>query len=410
MRCSQTKLTCSRCAKNRITCVYGLSRRSHPAAPRVGETLPTSSTTTTLDIRVPNNTTNNTSSSIPPPNLSHPFDFDLYAEDTTILSGISYSSPSPSMQEYFQDHAALTGVDAGLSGFWHPPKIDKISPSNHQISANNVKFSQPNPSLPSPHPSGSSDDVDSGTCRNTGRSPGPTLGTQKKRPRLEIKNHACNCRTAVISKITNIPSKGGGDHASFDIQLSQLREAIRTAETCLQCDCHSNVMVAGILIGHIIGGFEVMMPKVRCSVSPSDQYQDSARQEDPGDSKEGGGNVTTDIGTRPKISWGTLRIDDCEEDELKWQICLLSFRRLEDLIKRFGRFGRPMTMASHGASGGVEPGCDGPSNPAYAMACGSIHMWLEQKLQVARDASWSLSQASPQDGFSRGARRKLSFD
>lgn len=408
MRCSQTKLTCSRCAKNRIICVYGLSRRSHPAAPRVGETLP--NTNTMMDIRVPNNTTNTTSSSIQPPSLLHPFDFDLYAEDTTILAGISYSSPSSSMQEYFQDPVALTGVDSGLSGFWPPHKVDKISSSNHEISTNNCKVIQPNQSLPSPHPSGSSDDVDSGTCRSTGRSPVPTLGTQKKRPRLEIQKQACDCRTAVISQMTNIPSKGGGDHASFDIQLSQLREAIRTAEACLQCDCHSNIMVAGILIGHIIGGFEVMMPKFRCSVSPSDQYQDSARQENPGDSKDCGGNVTIDIGARPKISWGTLRIDDCEEDELKWQIYLLSFRRLEDLIKRFGRLGRPMTMASHGASGGVEPRCDGPSNPAYAMACGSIHMWLEQKLQVARDFSWSPSQASPQDDFSRGARRKLSFD
>ena len=48
VRCSQTKPSCTRCQKQGVVCVYGLSRRSHKSAPRVGASRPSPTIDTSL--------------------------------------------------------------------------------------------------------------------------------------------------------------------------------------------------------------------------------------------------------------------------------------------------------------------------------------------------------------------------
>jgi hypothetical protein len=50
---------------------------------------------------------------------------------------------------------------------------------------------------------------------------------------------ACNCSTRVIRKLLSIPLSLHDGRASFDVQLSELKHAIKCCEDCIQCECAS---------------------------------------------------------------------------------------------------------------------------------------------------------------------------
>lgn len=187
----------------------------------------------------------------------------------------------------------------------------------------------------------------------------PILDTPNPR---SLSDRGCGCTSEVTNELLSIPLSFQDDNASFDVQLSQLKRAIKLSEKSIRCECTSwdemTTMTISILVGRIVQGFETTLlkalplPENAAKNSPSDRTPNLAS---------------------PKLSWGVLQIESDDEDNLKQHLWLLHFRKLEALLRQFS------------ASIRVMRNMQGAGNSAHVMACECIHMWLEQKAQNVRD-------------------------
>ncbi|KAI1109056.1 hypothetical protein F5Y14DRAFT_433819 [Nemania sp. NC0429] len=417
VRCSQAKPTCGRCEKNGITCVYGLSRRSHKLAARVGTSISSLSHRTTPQ--------SSSSSIIDNPDIAHesPSPSRTYSStesnqsilrnleaffrargnviDTPPSSSSSHVSSSASYAQNL-DFGSVAGVssslsDATLDNFFlgslesdfnfttqhQPERIDPkhqqfllsgspegfdlslpiaavtIDQSNHPASA---AKSDPEPVMTSTTPSGS-----------------------------------CGCTARLMASLATLQSPCPEDQPSFDVQLSRLKDATKLSESCMTCNCYVGdeivTVLNSILIFRIIQGFESALSLAATSGEqrplPPEKSSSSHRRQSSCDAS-------------PPLSWGAMQLDHDEMEDLKQHIWLLQFRKLEKLLESLRNAIRRMRADGTVGSGGSSEGGRGDDelhaytfiaggkgakggNSALVMACECIHMWLNQKARILRE-------------------------
>lgn len=264
----------------------------------------------------------------------------------------SYSyhlSPGPDAQQYFTQPQAELGLDLAaqhsVAGLGAPLPLDPFDAvSTFSTSASDNCFGYDTPT-------------------SSGASVLESPGTDR-----------CSCDPAIIRELSAVPDSCYDNTLSSDVRLSRLKHGIEVCAGALHCRNCDDIMIVGVLIGRIIDGFETLL--AGAGTGPFAPFESSGvgmtnslfSDED-----------TTFMGcpAQPSLSWGMLQIEGADEAELKHQLFLLHFRRLEKLVQQFSASTRrPGTSSrTHG------------KNPcAYAMACGRIHSWLEQRVRVVKEA------------------------
>ena len=242
VRCSQAKPNCARCEKQGITCVYGLSRRSHKNAPRIRESHPVSesSSSPSIDSSIVSGSIlsqeHSDSTSITCPSLAS----SLSPNKTThgsIQAGSGATTAFPNDLATGPDNSFLLSLnqmpDFSMYGSQLMNSDDSttnlmsvLDPMDDISMAGNDFFSQCL-SMPSPDSAG-------GTITQDGSL---TCELQDEGRRAE--RQTCSCVPRVIKQLVSMPLGFGDETASFDSQLSQLRQAINVSEDCINCKCTS---------------------------------------------------------------------------------------------------------------------------------------------------------------------------
>ncbi|KIA75503.1 hypothetical protein HK57_00001 [Aspergillus ustus] len=355
VRCSQGKPQCARCAKQDILCVYGLSRRSHKDAPRIGaskETQPTSAIPTSPPSEKTSRDAVLSMSPVVTPGVqSH----DRMQHATPLPISLPISAPHHRDISTDEAEPFATGMqspgshlfpdDLGLA--FHQPADFGLPPDSTDSTF--MDFTLMSPNVP-----------DSNGFIHYDF---PIAGA-------EADAAACNCISRSIAELASLRSVAG---ASFNAQLSQLRRVINVSEGCIACHCTTQdeipIMITSILIGRVIQGLEATLIRTRSSSSASSSTSSTNTTNSSSNSSSVSGTMSTDA---PRLSWGELQIDPDEENQLKAHLWLLQFRKLERLIEEFNSSVRRLTGSTSGG------------HSAFLMACQCIHMWLTQKADVLK--------------------------
>lgn len=244
VRCSQAKPNCARCEKQGITCVYGLSRRSHKNAPRIREShqVSESSSSPSIDSSIVSSgsilsqehsdTTSLTNPSLASglsPNKTTHGSIQTGSGATTAFQNDLATGPDNSfllslnqMPDFSMYGSQLMNSDDSTTNL-----MSVLDPIDDISMAGNDFFGQCL-SLPSPDSAG-------GTLTQDGGSLTSELPEDGRRAERQI----CSCVPRVIKQLVSMPLGFGDENASFDSQLSQLRQAINVSEDCINCNCTS---------------------------------------------------------------------------------------------------------------------------------------------------------------------------
>ena len=240
VRCSQAKPNCARCEKQGITCVYGLSRRSHKNAPRIRESHPVSDSSSSPSIVSSSSILSHDHSdatSITCPSLASGLSPNKTAHGS-IQAGSGATTAFPNdlatgldnsfllslnqMPDFSMYGSQLTNSDDSTTNL-----MSVLDPMDDISMAGNDFFGQCL-SLPSPDSAGGAIAHDSGSSTSETQDDG-------RRPERQT----CSCVSRVIKQLVSMPLGFGDESASFDSQLSQLRQAISVSEDCINCSCTS---------------------------------------------------------------------------------------------------------------------------------------------------------------------------
>ncbi|KAL8831108.1 MAG: hypothetical protein Q9191_001057 [Dirinaria sp. TL-2023a] len=370
VRCSQAKPTCARCQRQGITCFYGLSRRSHKNAPRVQDSrsISESGSASAENSNASSISTVSQEQSNKTPIKNPSSDTELPQDETTHGSVNAVSETTAALEKDL-----ATGPDSTfllplnhVSGFGiydqHvlsanddcAENIPAHDPMDDILMAGNDFFGQ--------YLSLSSLDAEGSIATRDG-----ILSFETDHERWTSKRQPCSCVSRVIKQLVSMPLGFGDEKATFDSQLSHLRQAINIAEDCIKCICTSDdnlsmtMVTVSILVGHVIQGFESLLAEFSSSSgsSSSNIEHSSSRQ---------ASNVSS-----PGISWGLLQMDPDEEDELKQHLWLLQFRKLQRVLMQFNASTEQFRSMQDGGSS------------AHVMECQCIHLWLAQRTDIVKD-------------------------
>ena len=242
VRCSQSKPICARCEKQKITCVYGLSRRSHKNAPRIRESHQVSESSSSPSVarstfssssilsREHSETTSITDPSLSlSPNETTHGSIQTDAGGTTIFQNDLATGPDDSFLLSLDQMPDFSMYDSQLlnSDDHSTNLMSALDPMN-DIPMTGNEFSGECLLLPSPDPAG-------GAITHYG---GGLIS--------EIQDHGqgsdrqtCSCVPRVIKQLVSMPLGFEDESTSFDSQLSHLRQAINVSEECINCSCTS---------------------------------------------------------------------------------------------------------------------------------------------------------------------------
>ncbi|KAI5866019.1 hypothetical protein GGS23DRAFT_364637 [Durotheca rogersii] len=358
VRCSQTKPQCGRCAKQGIECIYGLSRRSHRTAPRVGVSQSAQALHSFLSrdaqrffdtaAAVPTSGSNASSSSASTCSAAGGSGMDRER-----LAGGAAAEAASQLAAAFREHeAAATAAERD-----HPSSADLIpnfdlafDPLNDlpTTSSHLLDHSLSAPSL-SPTLTGgdSHDDFFGSLVHDESQSPAD--------------GRSCNCNYLVVKQLLLLPLLSEEENGALDAEFGQLKHAVNVCEECISCPCTSqdeiSLLTTSILIGRIIEGFDAFMGRANPVIGPS-------HSDTPGGAGDG----------VPRMSWGALQIEPDEEVELKQHMWLIQLRKLQRVIKKLG------TAVSR--LGGAQVN----GNSAHIMTCQCIHIWLVQKAETLQES------------------------
>ncbi|KAF9728927.1 hypothetical protein PMIN01_13307 [Paraphaeosphaeria minitans] len=339
VRCSQTKPSCTRCQKQQIVCVYGLSRRTHKSAPRVGARC--SSLTVDASL-LPEHTAMPTVTE-EPTQISSPRDslISISAsprQDTEVTATASgaqaQSCPDQNVMDFPDD---FTSPNFNLSSLIYQHGHHGLE--NCLLSPDAFLGQLDNP-LP--------DDL-----LHDSEAPVEPL-------ELTSEHNGCHCVSRATTELmsTLVLSHRSGNGA--DVQLSVIKRAIQTSRDCIYCTCATGdlaLLTNLLLIARIIQGFE-MTARAR---SPSGPTSSDSR-------------IDSVASGSPKLTWGKLPIEKQEESQIKQYLLLLNFQQLEQLLRPLSDSIKQLRLVQD----------QGKSNPAHLMACECIHMWLEQWAQLVK--------------------------
>ena len=415
VRCSQTKPQCRRCARQGIVCIYGLSRRSHRTAPRVGasqtqtalegESFPSGDVTSSPH---PLHGSSNMAGS--GPNSSSSAARDLAVQGETGDRGTTevISEVTAALQE---DAATATDSALEVSSTDLVPNPDMYAshysdygsldlPTSFESafdSMNDLSTSTSN--LP-----GRFFPLSSSSCNNGIGSSGDSIfGSEICDEPQRPASGPCDCHNTVVKQLLSLPFQSEKANGALDTQFAQLKHAISVSEECISCACtlrdemsistkrfsfylspsllsrdntmawrsknHHSVrdsdlyiaVTTSILIGRIIEGFELFMTRANALSSPT-----HSRIIDGSDESSPGVSV-------PRLSWGVLQIEPDEEAEIKQHMWLIQHRKLQRVIKK-------LIVAVGQLRNAQDSG-----NSAHIMTCQYIHMWLVQKAEGLED-------------------------
>ncbi|KAL3473116.1 hypothetical protein BJX99DRAFT_261661 [Aspergillus californicus] len=408
VRCNKVKPRCARCEKQSLPCMYGLSRRSHRDAPRIGAlpdpaaaavaaaeaeaafcALPPSHSHNHSHSHTPSRTSGTTSPTTIPGfsrrDLVQP-DGDPFASPGMPLLGLG-SSPFRTDasrvldmcidQFHVQENGAMD-LDTALQSIGDLfPMVMNDTPGQWQNLPSGDLTAEPL-SSPGIDASGAWDPLASDPQHGN-------IGAAAEFTVLQDTStaHACSCSSEVLKQLACMPLGASDEEsiASFDIQLSQLRRAVKIAEACIGCSCiardEMTILLISILIGRALQDFETTLSKLRLDTTQRASYNNgdnslpASQQQQQHDIM-----VTNNTNTNtapPKLSWGVLQIEPDEEEELKEHMWLLQFRKLGRVLNVFSSsLGLLRSAGSHSAGG----------SSTHATACRCIHMWLVQKAQL----------------------------
>ncbi|RYP11071.1 hypothetical protein DL765_007890 [Monosporascus sp. GIB2] len=370
VRCSQTKPTCARCARKGSSCIYGLSRRSHKTAPRIGE-----SASSVLSAHT-----------WAGPDLGDMSGSSSYRHDTT---GRPAAGDGSGTSDFSYDFSAYTHLPEShpRSSAHQPSAIHQQLMAQHPPVALDFDLSSRGIGLGALLPLSDLDGV-SMVNPESAHAPSSTLskGEDESRSRSDSAGYdtpisrtvggqpidgkeGCKCSLEIVSQLSLILQLCHDKISSLDVQLSHLKGGIKMAEAVMQCQCLGNIMLVGILIGRILDGFETLM--ARCGLTSTSPSATSSTN-----SSEGSASAAASTAV-PRISWGVLQIEDADEDELKHRLFLLSLRRTESVLGQFNESVRQLSTTA---------GMQDQSSGTYALACGRIHTWLEQRIRTVKDS------------------------
>ncbi|ROV98479.1 hypothetical protein VPNG_08534 [Cytospora leucostoma] len=222
VRCSQTKPQCARCIKQGITCVYGLSRRSHKTAPRVGASSQTASSLS---------------------NYLHPDDVNSMfptRESSETLNNVGSDSGSA----LTESEAAAGMRIRGISG---------TNPSGATAEEDAMEFEIDGDFLDSTHPmadfsadygsldltmGGSLPDYDALNDLSMAAFFGSSEPARDDTHGSPTDGPPCNCNSLAVQQLLSFPvlpqEENGG---SLDTYFARLKHAINTSEECISCAC-----------------------------------------------------------------------------------------------------------------------------------------------------------------------------
>lgn len=346
VRCSQTKPSCTRCQKQGVVCVYGLSRRSHKSAPRVGAQRPSPAIDTPPILN--DHSTEASTSTRHPSSRNSVSSFSsqsLYdAERTTVAAGSEAQTCSDQPPINFVDD--LPATDFSLSSLIFHDDQGSLGTCVTSPSAFFDQFDQFGPSdTIVPHDLLDHNELPSGPLQ---------LAT-------DFSSNGCHCVSRATTELmsTMLLSDTSGNMA--DVQLSVIKRAIQTSQDCIDCTCITHelsIMTVMLLVGRIIKGFEVTLGAESPLASAATSLHNG---NDSGES------------AAPKMTWGKLPIDMDEEYQLRQHLLLLNFQKLERLLRQLSDSVKQLRLRQ------------GSNNPAHVMACECMHMWLEQWANVVKN-------------------------
>ncbi|KAI1104961.1 hypothetical protein F4804DRAFT_305577 [Jackrogersella minutella] len=353
VRCSQTKPQCGRCARQGIACIYGLSRRSHKTAPRVGASEAAIGSFVSGQIEqsafLGSTDTGNASNSSSAPNSERATPAPTggptaVASDATGAFQDGETAPNGKSLPTSTDLMS----DLGVSDWTFAEAISLDHTTNFELPFNHLYDMQAGNTT---HSSSSSAGDSHFGLGITEEPHSPTKG-------------GCNCRTLVVKQLLSLPTQFEEGSNTLETQFAQLKHAINVSEGCLNCNCISrdemSIMTIGILIGRIIEGLEMFMTRANPLKSPTfSNPLDNSEESSPGNSG-------------PRLSWGLLEIEPDEEAELKHHLWLIQIRKLQGVLKKLSVSVDQMKRS------------EGNGNSAKSMTYQCIHMWLMQKAELLR--------------------------
>jgi hypothetical protein len=226
VRCSQTKPICARCEKNDILCIYGLSRRTHRTAPRIGA----------LAASRPRSNSNSISNSMLQQEGRHETPSSTRCGSVDSPGNLPTTQPLNGNGNSVTDNMFLRSLDL-LSDFDMPDFCSNdytVSPTMHLSM-------DPMQTIPTP-PNGLFSDHRASLSSSDFDSPANLFALTNTHLMSEgssSESSNCNCSTGVIRKLLLIPLSLQDGRASIDVQLSELKQAIKACEDCIQCECAS---------------------------------------------------------------------------------------------------------------------------------------------------------------------------
>lgn len=355
VRCSQTKPTCARCERNKITCVYGLSRRTHKDAPPIS--LSHSHSHSHSDSQ-PHSHSGSRRSSVHIPNAT--------ATATTTASYTGTTTPfMPLHENPITSFPPQPSVDQFFAHQSHHQQPSTAGPGPGILSPSNLDL----PSFLTPLPTPNEDHTNSlfssfGNFAAGVNGSASTSTDMFRQPQIQ----ECTCHAGVMEQLASMsqPARNEERRLSLDVQLSQLKRCIIASEASMGCGHHGNgdsepinIITVAMLIGRVIDEFELMLNE-RIGRGPT--------------MSERGRSLSLDEATinirEPRLCWGVLELEDDDEVELRQRLYLLYFRKLERLLSQLNVFVRTL----HDSRGGS-------CNPTFIMACEYIHLWLEKKAE-----------------------------
>lgn len=357
VRCSRTKPTCTRCQKSQIICIYGLSRRSHKTAARIGCSVPSQQQKQQQQEQTQQQEQEQQEQSAQPPNSTTASQMESIQSLISSTNG-NYSTPPFSVG--FSEFSLYTSMIASpTSG---PSPIDSAvrdSGKSFEFGLDVSDFSElglvfpfddttVDPAFPISIPGSR------GTSSGDSAIGGYTLGSYS---------------SSIVTNLASNPLLLAKKGVSLDIQLSQLKTATSFAEECLQASDSDwddmSPLAISMLVGSILTGFENSLEEIETT----GDFQASSPQQA--------------AAMQPQFKWGALHIDN--EDELvllKRHMWLIQFQRVEIVLHNL-----------HNRIKGMKHEQMDQATAQKILASNNIHLWFEQRAQLVKQR-FSSSSAS----------------
>jgi hypothetical protein len=373
VRCSQRKPTCTRCERNEIECIYGLSRRTHKDAPpilippsqrgrrhsRPGRPprLPTSG-----DTRTSTNSNGTSKTATRSHGCAIPDEpAETHNHNADLLNDYMFPTPTATETDSMHGAAQLLDFSSLVTGSTSSTSSMAIAPG--YFSATDL----------TPW------DLES------------LFGANHNGDAIDLGTGECTCHAGVTELLASMRGAGSsnGQRLSLDAQLARLKQCIVSSETSMGCT-HGRedsepiyIMAVAMLIGYVIDDFKMLASE--SSLRRSSLLSSSAvvaaeratlgnaeRRSKSGSATPSSTNMSLGGLTEPRLSWGVLELEEDDEMDLRQRLYLLSFHKLERLLSQLTLYLRDL----HNELASLP---DPSRHMAFVIACDYTRLWLEQK-------------------------------